>query len=137
MIKSIYPSLSARSKLVSLQSPTHQAAVPAASRGCVPATGASSGQKASGAGKRSERSTRPSSRSAPFTATASEDGSCIFCLESSEGVIESGCACRGDAGLAHVQCRILAAEHKQKSTGGAWLLFICLRADSCCDCEDG
>jgi hypothetical protein len=57
---------------------------------------------------------------ASFTAAGgSDDGrACIICLESDPPPIQSGCACRGDAGLAHVECRILAAEHKQKSSGG-------------------
>jgi hypothetical protein len=56
-------------------------------------------------------------------AGGSDDGrACIICLESDPPPIQSGCACRGDAGLAHVECRILAAEHKQKSSGdiNAW-----------------
>jgi hypothetical protein len=61
---------------------------------------------------------------ASFTAAGgSDDGrACIICLESDPPPIQSGCACRGDAGLAHVECRILAAEHKQKSSGdiNAW-----------------
>jgi hypothetical protein len=44
-------------------------------------------------------------------------GVCIICLEHDPPPIQSGCACRGDAGLAHVACRILAAEHKSKSSG--------------------
>jgi hypothetical protein len=50
-------------------------------------------------------------------------GTCIICLEPDPLPIQSGCACRGDAGLAHVSCRIAAAKHKQKSTGVmiAWM----------------
>ena len=47
-------------------------------------------------------------------AGGSDGGSCIICLESDPPPIQSGCACRGDAGLVHLECRILAAEHKQK-----------------------
>ena len=34
---------------------------------------------------------------------------CHICLEASPLPIQSGCACRGAAGLAHVGCRIQAA----------------------------
>jgi hypothetical protein len=44
-----------------------------------------------------------------------ECGACIICLESDPPPIQSGCACRGDAGLAHVECRVMAALHKQNS----------------------
>jgi tetratricopeptide (TPR) repeat protein len=44
-----------------------------------------------------------------------EGGTCIICLEEDPPPIQSGCACRGDAGLAHIACRISAAEHKQSS----------------------
>jgi hypothetical protein len=41
---------------------------------------------------------------------------CIICLDAGDPPpIQSGCACRGDAGLAHVGCRAEAAEHKSKS----------------------
>jgi hypothetical protein len=51
-------------------------------------------------------------------------GACTICLESDPEPIQSGCACRGDAGLAHVDCRVKAVEYKQSSTGQrefAWL----------------
>ncbi len=37
-------------------------------------------------------------------------GACVICLESEPAPIQSGCACRADMGLAHVRCRVLAAE---------------------------
>jgi tetratricopeptide (TPR) repeat protein len=71
-----------------------------------------------------------SRRSTPFSrADNSGGGSCIFCLESDPPAIQSGCACRGDAGLAHVECRIMAAEHKQKSTGGTEGWQCCLTCE--------
>ena len=44
-------------------------------------------------------------------AAAGEDACCcVICLDSSPPPIQSGYACRGDAGLAHVACRVKAAE---------------------------
>ena len=43
-------------------------------------------------------------------AAAGEDACCVICLDSTPPLIQSGCACRGDAGLAHVACRVKAAE---------------------------
>jgi hypothetical protein len=41
------------------------------------------------------------------------EGACIICLcDDSPFPIQSGCACRGDAGLAHVECRAEAAAHR-------------------------
>jgi hypothetical protein len=37
------------------------------------------------------------------------DGECVICRDSSPSPIQSGCACRGPAGLAHTACRALAA----------------------------
>jgi hypothetical protein len=61
----------------------------------------------------------PTSRRTPSVATPniSDSRVCVICLEHDPPPIRSGCACRGDAGLAHVQCRIAAAEHKYKSSG--------------------
>jgi hypothetical protein len=46
---------------------------------------------------------------------------CIICLgHTCDGLpppIHSGCACRGDAALVHVACRIQAAKHRQQSSG--------------------
>ena len=44
---------------------------------------------------------------------------CIICLDAEPEPIQSGCACRGDAGLAHVKCRAEAAVHRQESAD-AW-----------------
>jgi hypothetical protein len=44
--------------------------------------------------------------------SGSEAGTCTICLESNPPPIQSGCACRGDAGLAHVECRAMAAGHR-------------------------
>jgi tetratricopeptide (TPR) repeat protein len=54
---------------------------------------------------------------------AEQGCSCIICLESKPQPIQSRCACRGDAGLAHVACRIKAAEHSVRRTGkhDAWV----------------
>ena len=41
---------------------------------------------------------------------AGEEGVCVICLESDPRPIQSGCACRSDAGLAHVACRVRVAE---------------------------
>jgi hypothetical protein len=62
-----------------------------------------------------EVSKRTSGAAAVARAGASDDHVCIICLDSEPLPIQSGCACRGDAGLAHVACRILAAEAKEKS----------------------
>jgi len=42
-------------------------------------------------------------------------GACIICLdcEDDPAPIQSGCACRGDAGWAHVACRVKLAEHNE------------------------
>ena len=39
-----------------------------------------------------------------------EDDVCLICLDTSPSLIQSGCACRGAAGLAHPGCRVRAAE---------------------------
>jgi hypothetical protein len=66
-----------------------------------------------------EKSSSATSHTTRVTASAavSDGRACIICLEPDPQPIQSGCACRGDAGLAHVECRISAAEHKQKSSG--------------------
>jgi hypothetical protein len=38
-------------------------------------------------------------------------GECIICLDNKPRPIQSGCGCRGPAGLAHIECRVTAAEH--------------------------
>ena len=40
---------------------------------------------------------------------AADGGACIICLDMSPPPIQSGCACRGDSGLAHIACRVQAA----------------------------
>jgi tetratricopeptide (TPR) repeat protein len=55
-------------------------------------------------------------------------GTCIICLDSDPSPIQSGCACRGDAGLAHVECRAEAAAHRLKNskrTDGWWECATC------------
>ena len=51
-----------------------------------------------------------------------EDGVCFICLDTSPSPIQSGCACRGAAGLAHLRCRGEAAEAlvEQKSSTEWW-----------------
>ena len=49
-------------------------------------------------------------------AKADSTGACIICLDEEPPPIQSGCACRGDAGLAHVACRMEAAVHRHEST---------------------
>ena len=44
-----------------------------------------------------------------------ETGFCFICLSDEPPPIQSGCACRGDAGLAHVECRVKAASHRYSS----------------------
>ena len=40
---------------------------------------------------------------------AADGGACIICLDTSPPPIQSGCACRGDSGLAHIACLVRAA----------------------------
>ena len=60
-------------------------------------------------------------RTADIRAKARVDNksACIICLDAETEPIQSGCACRGDAGLAHVKCRAEAAVHRQESAD-AW-----------------
>ena len=49
-------------------------------------------------------------------AVADEDGpECIICLDSAGEVLQRGCHCRGDAGLAHVRCLALLAVHGEQT----------------------
>jgi tetratricopeptide (TPR) repeat protein len=62
------------------------------------------------------------------TASASDGGACIICLDSDPLPIQSGCACRGDAGLAHVECRAEAAAHRIANSNnhdGWWRCGTC------------
>ena len=40
---------------------------------------------------------------------AADGGACIICLDTSPPPIQSGCACRGDSGLAHIACQCIVA----------------------------
>ena len=52
---------------------------------------------------------------------ADEEACCVICFDSNGPLIQSGCACRGDNGLAHVACRVKAAESQAPEKGGcAW-----------------
>jgi hypothetical protein len=44
---------------------------------------------------------------------------CIICLESDPPAIRCGCACRGDSGLAHIDCLVSKAVWQQKHRGDA------------------
>ena len=57
-------------------------------------------------------------------------GCCVICLDSSPPPIQSGCACRGDAGLAHVACRVKAAEAQAPQKQGCvwWQCQTCKQA---------
>jgi hypothetical protein len=44
-----------------------------------------------------------------------EGGACIICFEKDPQPLQSGCGCRGDAGLAHIGCRATDAEHAVRS----------------------
>jgi hypothetical protein len=58
-------------------------------------------------------------------AGGSDAGACVICLDLNPPPIQSGCACRGDAGLAHVECRISAATHKHKSSADIKVWQVC------------
>ena len=52
---------------------------------------------------------------------AADGGACIICLDTSPPPIQSGCACRGDSGLAHTACLVQAAASQQAQRGsGVW-----------------
>ena len=47
---------------------------------------------------------------------------CTICLDASPPPMQSGCACRGDGGLAHVECRIKSAVAQEEHRGDeAWM----------------
>jgi hypothetical protein len=54
---------------------------------------------------------------------------CHICLEASPPPMQSGCACRGAAGLAHVRCRAQAARALQGNKGWQmwWECQTCLQ----------
>ena len=49
---------------------------------------------------------------------ATVDGACIICLDTSPPPIQMGCACRGDSGLAHIDCLAQAAEARKALRDG-------------------
>ena len=50
---------------------------------------------------------------------------CHICLEASPPPMQSGCACRGAAGLAHVGCRVKAAQALVERQGRSRWWFTC------------
>jgi hypothetical protein len=66
--------------------------------------------------------TRPPPAAATRSAGVGEVGACTICLDNDPLPIQSGCACRGDAGLAHVECRAMAAAHRvaNSKSGDGW-----------------
>ena len=54
----------------------------------------------------------------------SDEDVCLICLEASPPPIQSGCACRGPAGLAHLACRVKAAQALVERKGW-WWWFTC------------
>ena len=54
----------------------------------------------------------------------SDKNRCFICLENSPSLIQSGCACRGDAGRAHPDCRVKAAQALVKRKDWRWW-FTC------------
>jgi hypothetical protein len=51
------------------------------------------------------------------TDMATTERACIICLDTSPPPIQSGCACRGDGGLAHVDCLVQLAASQQAHRG--------------------
>ncbi len=58
-----------------------------------------------------------------------DGGACIICLETSPPPIQSGCACRGDSGLAHIACLVQAAASQQAQRNGVWRLCQTCKQD--------
>ena len=50
----------------------------------------------------------------------SDEDVCLICFEASPPPIQSGCACRGPAGLAHLACRVKAAQALVRRKGTSW-----------------
>ena len=48
---------------------------------------------------------------------ATTERACIICLDASPPPIQSGCACRGDGGLAHIDCLVQLATSQQAHRG--------------------
>jgi hypothetical protein len=55
---------------------------------------------------------------------AADGGACIICLDTSPPPIQSGCACRGDSGLAQIACLVQAAASQQARRGWGVLYTI-------------
>ena len=55
----------------------------------------------------------------------SDEDVCLICLEASPPPIQSGCACRGPAGLAHPDCRVKAAEALVRRKGSNRWWWTC------------
>ena len=56
----------------------------------------------------------------PSRKMPADEGACIICLDTSPPPIQSGCACRGDSGLAHIAClgvRAAASQQAQRGNG--------------------
>ena len=54
----------------------------------------------------------------------SDEDVCLICYEASPPPIQSGCACRGPAGLAHLACRVQAAQALVERKDSRWW-FTC------------
>ena len=90
-------------------------AVGAIQRGAVKRSASTPGAVSTSSTTSSSSSSRP-----PSTAKAagvSHGGVCVICYDGDElpRPIQSGCACRGHAGLAHVECRAEYAAHRMAS----------------------
>ena len=55
----------------------------------------------------------------------SDEDVCLICFEASPPPIQSGCACRGPAGLVHPGCRVQAAETLVERKGSSMWWFTC------------
>ena len=63
---------------------------------------------------------------------AADGGACIICLDTSPPPIQSGCACRGDSGLAHIACLVQAAASQQARRGnGVWATAVWRQCQTC------
>jgi hypothetical protein len=73
-------------------------------------------------GHKQECSAICAKRAGAGAADGSEDKTCIICLSAEPPPIQSGCACRGAGGLAHVECRAEAAAHRMAEimAGDRW-----------------
>ena len=55
----------------------------------------------------------------------SDEDVCLICFEASPPPIQSGCACRDSAGLAHPECRVKAAEALVRRKGSNRWWWTC------------